>query len=124
MNSTTTPQASPARPVARPRTDVFETAEELVLVADVPGADASSLELTLEEDVLLLRAGVKDAVPEGFAPVGAGLELPDYERRFRIHAELEREAASASLANGVLRVVLRKRLPRASRIEIRPGAGS
>lgn len=105
----------------RPRTDVYETPETLVLVADVPGADQDSLELTLSEDVLTLRARPKLDAPKGWQPAGAELEFPDYERTFRLAADIERESIAATLVNGRLRVVLNKRQPRVDRIEVRPG---
>jgi HSP20 family molecular chaperone IbpA len=102
----------------RPRTDVFETDEALVVVADVPGADRDSVEVTLEEDVLTLRARPVLQAPEGWQSAGAEFELPEYERSFRVTAEVEREAVEATLKNGRLRVALKKRTPRASRIEV------
>lgn len=106
------------RPRVRPRTDVLETPEALILVADVPGVDATSIELELVEDVLTLRASPAVRAPEGWAPAGSEFDLPDYERSFRLHADVDREAPAASVQNGRLKVVLRKRLPRASRIPV------
>ena len=113
-------QSTPApRPKVRPRTDVFETAEELVLIADVPGADESSIELELREDVLTLRARTVTGAPEGWQPAGSEFELPDYERSLRLMADIDREALSATIQNGRLRVVLKKRQPRTNRISVR-----
>src|SRR6185503_15089417 len=41
--------ATAERRLIRPRTDVYETRDALVLVADVPGADQDSIELSLNE---------------------------------------------------------------------------
>lgn len=106
------------RPTVRPRTDVFETPEALVLVADVPGADADSIELSLQDEVLVLRARSVQTSPEGWQPIGAEFELPDYERSFRLEVEIEREGLAASLHGGRLRVVLPKRKPRTERIPV------
>jgi HSP20 family protein len=103
----------------RPRTDVFETPEALILVADVPGAERDSVELALVEDVLTLRARSVVTAPEGWQPAGSEFELPDYERSFRLAADIDREALSATLLNGRLRVVLKKRQRPSSRIEVR-----
>jgi len=108
------------RSKVRPRTDVFETDETLVLVCDVPGADEGSVELALEDDVLTLRARSVLTAPEGWQPAGSEFELPDYERSFRLAADIDRDALTATLHNGRLRVVLKKRQPRRSRIEVRP----
>ena len=40
------------RPVFTPRTDIYETNEAIVLVADLPGVDESSLEVTVEKRLL------------------------------------------------------------------------
>ena len=113
------PNGTAQRARVRPRTDVFETPESLVLVADVPGAEQDSIELTLTEDVLTLRARNVLAAPEGWEPAGAELDLPDYERRFQLHADIDREGLTATLKDGRLEVVLKKRLPRTSKIEVR-----
>lgn len=102
----------------RPRTDVFETAEALVVVADVPGADRDTVDVTLVEDVLTLRARPRVRAPEGWQAAGAEFELPEYERSFRVTADLEREALEATIRNGRLRIVLKKRQPRSNRIEV------
>jgi HSP20 family molecular chaperone IbpA len=116
-----TPSTVVERPRVRPRTDVYETPESLVLVADVPGAEQDSIELALSEGVLTLRARARLAVPEGWQPAEAGLELPDYERSFRLDAEIEPGSIGATLANGRLRVVLKKVRPQSHRIEVRAG---
>ena len=35
-----------------PRADIYETADGMVVVADVPGVDENSIEITLEKGVL------------------------------------------------------------------------
>lgn len=102
----------------RPCTDVFETDAALVVVADVPGAERDSVEVTLVEDVLTLRARPILRPSEGWQPAGAEFELPEYERSFHVNADIDREALEATIRNGRLRIVLRKRQPRTSRIDV------
>ena len=97
---------------------MLETADELVLVADVPGAE-EPIELTLTDDVLTLRARTRLDAPEGWQPVRPEPPARDFERSFRIAADVERESISATLQNGRLRVVMPKRRPRTARIEVR-----
>ncbi|NOT31513.1 MAG: Hsp20/alpha crystallin family protein [Planctomycetes bacterium] len=115
------PAAAVERTRIRPRTDIYETPEALVLVADIPGADPQSIELALNEDVLTLRARPRVDPPEGWQPSGVGFEFPDYERSFRLSADIERDSIGATLLNGRLRVELKKRQPRLHRIEVRAG---
>ena len=106
---------------AAPRTDVYETADSLILLADVPGADQDSIELSLAEDVLTLRARPVATVPEGWRACGAEFELPHYERRLRLTVPIDPAGVQADLANGRLRVTMKKLAPRAQRIQVRPG---
>jgi HSP20 family molecular chaperone IbpA len=107
------------RPVAMPRTDVRETDEAIILTADMPGADESSLELTLQDDLLVLRGKPLPTPGDGWKLEWAEYELCDYERSFRLVTEIDREAIQATMRNGTLRVVLPKKKPRTSRIEVR-----
>jgi HSP20 family molecular chaperone IbpA len=116
QNAQTQPAAPRVR--VRPRTDVFETPEAVIVVADLPGADHGTVSVTLEEDVLTLRARPDLHTPEGWQPAGAEFELPEYERSFRVTAEVEREAVEATLRNGRLRILLRKRPNRSNRITV------
>jgi len=102
-----------------PATDVFETETCLVLVADLPGVVPESLELFLADDVLLLRARSERTPPTGLPPLGAEFDLPDYERSFRLTAEVERERMEAVLRDGCLRVVLPKKPRPVNRIPVR-----
>src|SRR5262245_44914044 len=116
-----TPSTAVERARVRPSTDVFETPEALVLVADVPGADQESIELDLTSDVLTRRARPRLDAPAGWEPGSPEPEPADYERSFRLGADIERDAMGATLQNGRLRVVLKKRQPRTNRIEVRAG---
>ncbi len=119
--STTDKPQSAERARVRPRTDVFETSEALILVADVPGAEQDSIELALTEGMLTLRARSVVSAPAGWSPAGSEFELPDYERSFRLVADIDPDGLSATLQNGCLRVVLKKRQARSKRIEVRAG---
>jgi hypothetical protein len=48
-----------------PRADVYETDDEIVVVADMPGVDANSVDITLEENVLTINGYVEPEPPEG-----------------------------------------------------------
>lgn len=115
MNATHTPE----RALLRPRIDIHETAEALVLVADLPGVREDALALELEEDVLTLKA--TPAVPDrsDWTPVRSEFRPAGFERRLRIAVDVDRDAITATLENGQLRVTLPKRAPTTHRIEVR-----
>lgn len=104
----------------RPRADVLETPEALVVVADLPGADPESIEVLLVEDVLTLRARAAAGPPEGWKRAGAEFELSEYERTFQLTAEIDREAPEATFRNGRVRIVLTKLRPGTNRADSGP----
>jgi len=103
----------------RPRTDVFETDQALVLLADLPGVDEGAVELTLTDDVLGLRARPSTTAPEGWRALGPTVEAHEFERRFQLATEIDRDGIEAELRDGRLRVTLKKRQPRSSTIAVR-----
>lgn len=94
--------AQPTRPVyeARPAVDVYENADELLMVADMPGASADSVKIRVENSLLTLQAQrtVRD---------GADTTL-QYYRAFQVPDSVDPESISAELKQGVLHVQLKK----------------
>jgi len=90
-----------------PRADIYEVEDQIVIVADVPGASEDSIEVTLEKSILTINALVDPIVPSGsltFAEYEAG----DFQRSFRLSNEIDRAKISATVRDGVLRLYLPK----------------
>src|SRR5918998_1520513 len=66
------------RPVFRPRVDIFETKEGLVLAADLPGVAPEGLDIRLERRVLTVYGRVSTTPPKGFSPVYREYEIGDF----------------------------------------------
>jgi len=92
----------------RPQVDIYETEDQFVVVADVPGASEEDIELSLEKDVLSLHAKVTEPQFEGFEPRWRGYGVGDWKRSFRLTEAVDREGIDASVKDGVLRVTLPK----------------
>jgi HSP20 family protein len=108
------------RPVYAPRTDIFETDDGLVILADMPGVSTDGVDVTLERNVLTIRGRTEDSPPQGFSPVYREYEPGDYERVFTLSEHLEAERIEASVKDGVLRLVLPKAGPaQTKRIQVR-----
>ncbi len=89
-----------------PAVDIYETAEELVLLADLPGVGKDDLEVRVEDDVLTIRA-----TPHHVAPgevVWREFELPNFFRQFELSEVIDQEKISADLKHGVLTLHLPK----------------
>lgn len=105
-----------------PRADIYEMDDQIVIVADVPGADEDSIEITLEKNVLTLNAFVDPAAPEGHTLNLAEYEVGDYQRSFRLSNEIDREKIEATVKDGVLRLYLPKAgEARARKISVKAG---
>lgn len=107
-----------------PSIDVSETDGEIEITAELPGLEEKDVEVTLEDQVLTIR-GEKKAEKEekdknyriterSYGSFYRALELP--------HGITEKDI-KASLANGVLKVILPKPKPaNARKIDIKPAA--
>ena len=96
------------RPAFVPRADIYETQEAIVVVADMPGVDERSLDITLEKGVLTLNGTVEPKAHEGYSPAYAEYRVGDYTRSFSLSKEIDQDAIEATLKAGVLRLTLFK----------------
>jgi HSP20 family protein len=116
-------KAQSPREIDTPPIDIHETADGLILEADIPGASDRGLHVQLEENVLNLYARIEPDVPKEARLIHEEYRLGDYHRSFILSDEVDRERITAELNNGVLRVLLPKAdRARTRRIEIKsPG---
>lgn len=91
-----------------PQVDIVESDDHITLVADVPGVDEQSLEISVEKNVLSLKGHVKPNVPEGYQQAYAEYEVGDFERSFTISNDINRSGIEAVVKDGVLRLTLPK----------------
>jgi HSP20 family protein len=83
----------------RPPVDVFENADELLMLADMPGASAESVKIRIENSLLTVQAQRANDSSEN---------LLQYYRAFQVPDSIDPEGISAELKQGVLRVKLKK----------------
>lgn len=91
-----------------PRADIYELEDQIVIVADVPGASEESIDIALEKNVLTINAYVDQDIPEGYSLRLAEYEAGDYQRSFRLSNEIDREKIEATVKDGVLRLYMPK----------------
>lgn len=94
-----------------PRVDIYAEGETLYLLADMPGADESTVSITLDKDVLTIEGGVDEKALRDRKPTYVEYGIGDYYRAFTLSDEIDREKIEASMKNGVLRVKLPKAEP-------------
>jgi HSP20 family molecular chaperone IbpA len=96
------------RKVFVPSVDIIERKEDLLLIADMPGVDDKSLDITLEKNILTINGYVEPEIPDKHKLVYAEYSVGDYQRTFTLSDEIDRERIQASVKNGVLRLILPK----------------
>ncbi len=105
-----------------PLADIYETDDAIVVVADVPGANPESADITLENDVLKIEASVNPDPMDGYSLAWAEYVIGDYERSFALSDRIDRDGIEAELKDGVLRLVLPKAGPaKARKIQVKSG---
>jgi HSP20 family molecular chaperone IbpA len=108
------------RRIYSPRTDVFETKDAIVVVADMPGVEEKNLEIVLERNVLTLRGKAEFEAPKEYNLLFSEYADGDYERSFVLSDGVDRDGIDASLKHGVLRLRLPKiREAQARRITVK-----
>jgi HSP20 family protein len=97
-----------AAAVARPRVDILETDQEVVLLADLPGVKPADVDVRFENGELTIH-GRRNPTNAGKRRALWEYEPAHYHRSFRLSEDVAAEKIEAELKNGVLTV----RLPKA-----------
>ena len=100
-----------------PPADIYETETEYTIVVDLPGIDRAALDISLDNDRLLIR-GERVTETEGQQRT----ERPHgrFLRRFTVPATIDQQAIAAEYKDGVLRVQFPKRKEQKTRrVEIK-----
>jgi HSP20 family protein len=88
-----------------PYVDIYETNNEFVVKAEIPGVTKDSVEVTLEDGELLVQAVANKEQQE---QTYKEYELTKYYRSFKVANVIESEKIKADLKNGVLTLTLPK----------------
>lgn len=97
-----------ARRVYTPAVDIIERKDDIVVIADMPGANETSVDITLEKNELSIYGKIEPEVPEKHALHLAEYGVGDYKRVFSLTEEVDRDKIQATVKNGVLRIILPK----------------
>jgi HSP20 family protein len=91
-----------------PQVDVLDNADEVVIVADVPGTSLEHVDVTYERGLLTLRAAVPGRYPENTRFLRQEFGVGGYHRRFRVEDGIDASRIWAEYDSGVLTVHLPK----------------
>lgn len=91
-----------------PDVDICETADSLLLWADMPGVDEQSIEVNLADGVLTIEGRVSVTEYEHLAPIYSEYRVGNYARRFSVSRDIEGAAIKGRMKDGVLELELPK----------------
>ena len=95
--------------VVAPDVNIYEQEQGIVLEVDIPGASRDSLSVDLQNSILVIRGSrKKEEVSKEYRSVYVERTAMDYERKFEINSDVDREKVQATYENGVLKIVLPK----------------
>jgi HSP20 family protein len=104
----TTPESTRGGAVTfTPRVDIIETAEELLLFADVPGVKPEDVDVRFENGELVLHGRCNPRCVDAGFLLGE-YEVGDFYRVFTLNESIDAEKISAELKQGVLTMHLPK----------------
>jgi HSP20 family protein len=93
-----------------PAVDIFETEDEIVVKAELPGMERKDIALNLENNVLTVRGErqfAKEAKDENYHRIERSYGT--FSRSFSIPATVDEEKIRADYREGVLKIVLPKK---------------
>jgi HSP20 family protein len=92
-----------------PRADILEGEKEFRVLMDLPGVLHDSLELSLEDQTLMVKAERTESVPEGFQTRRSERTGSlKFNRTFSLGNAVDTEGIAAEFKNGVLTITLPK----------------
>jgi HSP20 family protein len=92
-----------------PSVDIFETENELVLTAEVPGIDEKDIEIKLEDNTLTLKGErklEKETKEENYHRIERA--YGSFYRSFTLPSYIDQDKISAEHQNGILKVIMPK----------------
>lgn len=90
-----------------PNVDIFETPQEIQLLADIPGAKGEEIDIDFDKGALTIHARVEPRQPEGgflLREYGVG----DFNRTFQVSEKIDASRITAEYRDGVLTLHLPK----------------
>jgi HSP20 family molecular chaperone IbpA len=108
---TTSPETVGKTSVFFPAVDIEEGKDDIVVWADVPGVSETDVRINLDKKVLTIEAKVKPDNRPSHQLSHREYQQGDFRRVFTISDAIDENKISATLKDGVLRLVLPKSEP-------------
>lgn len=93
----------------RPTVDIFEDANGITLMADLPGVSSDRLSIEVDRNTLAIEGQVSFDMPKDMEALYADVRATHYQRSFTLSNELDTDAIKAEMKDGVLTLNVPKR---------------
>jgi HSP20 family molecular chaperone IbpA len=106
----------------QPPVDIYEDAQGITLIADMPGVSRERLHIEVDKEMLLIEGDAQIDISEGTEALYADVQATRYRRGFTLSGELDVDQCEANLKDGILTLKIPKREEvRPRKIEVRSG---
>lgn len=96
-----------------PLVDIYETADQVTVLAEMPGVESKDVEVHLEEGILTIKGNRQDEIMPGETFLHREFEAGCYVRQFAFSESVDRKKIEAVMKNGILSIRLPKINPAA-----------
>ena len=91
-----------------PTTDIFETADALTVVMELPDVDKEALDVNIENDLRRVEGRIDYSKYAGMDPLYTEYNVGHFARSFTLSNKIDQQQISAQLEDGVLTLALKK----------------
>ena len=91
-----------------PKTNLYDSGENLELMAEVPGLNKDDLNIKIQGNYLEISGTAKSDVPEGYKAHRRERGDTTFTRSLTLPSDVDSEKVKATLTNGILTLVLPK----------------
>ncbi len=96
-------------PVVAPNANIYDQNKDIILEVEMPGVNKSTLDISLEGDVLTIRGKRDiDSVSKDYQLIHQERHSVEFLRSFEINTDIDRNDIQAEYADGVVKVILKK----------------
>jgi HSP20 family molecular chaperone IbpA len=94
--------------IFNPSVDIYETENEIIILADMPGVKGKNVSIDLKENILTLDGDIEGLESSEEEFLAREYQTGRYFRQFSISEQIDQSKIDAELNDGVLRLTLPK----------------
>jgi HSP20 family protein len=92
----------------RPPTDIYETSDAIIVVADLAGVSEDAVTVTLFSDLLVVEGRREQSIKDMSACHQLGITYGDFRSEIALHVPVDHEKVKVDHKNGLLKITLQK----------------